>query len=122
MRLRFRYSVIVGRVLVLIQVGSASPRRRQAHAPLTEPFNYTRKTKPRTEGEAAAKPLGGLSPFPAAREFSFLSRVLRLRNFSPTGAFALSLRAKPCPYNSLRPNTKNHRIKAVSDLPYRLRR
>lgn len=85
MRLRFRYSVIVGRVLVLIQVGSASPRRRQAHAPLTEPFNYTRKTKLRTEGEAAAKPLGGLSPFFRRERIFIFKPSITFKEFQSDG-------------------------------------
>lgn len=84
MRLRFRYSVIVGRVLVLIQVGSLRSPKTSTR-PLTEPFNYTRKTKPQTEGEAAAKPLGGLSPFPRRERIFIFKPSITSTEFQSDG-------------------------------------
>ena len=68
----------IRRVLVLIQVGSAAPRRRQA-TPLSEQTNLNRTMKARAEGEVAANPLGDLSPFsPPCVDFHFTPSLCRL--------------------------------------------
>lgn len=64
----------IRRVLVLIQVGSATSRRRQA-TPLSEPTNLNRTMKARAEGEVAADPLGDLSPFTRRACIFILPRV-----------------------------------------------
>ena len=72
------FQMALWRVLVLIQVGSAAPRRRQA-TPLSEQTNLNRTMKARAEGEVAANPLGDLSPFsPPCVDFHFKPSLCRL--------------------------------------------